>query len=753
MKPGAASVLLALIAVGFPSGGLAQAQGEEAAVTMSPQSASRPRLLVNKPLGDDRWAISVNLADKLAAGVTPRIVSVTGNVFTAGSDAVSFVYCQVRRDSLGTLEDPDSTFRLTCKGSDACVGSALDCSRTGWQTISRDVAVPASFFLPPGGLRASGTAQRASWVGGALARAVAWIRDRTRAAASSDAYAQEVRFGGATLSPDRLNHLVLRDFGAQKWAISFNLEPDASDSRGLREIDVTGNVYNTTGQADFLHCVQNAGLPTSLADPSANVTVRCSVAGPCLTSAEECAATGWQGLEPTSPIPASFFLPEGDAGLIATTFSQEPLLVLGGASSTTSVGANQIKGDDGTCDEGEVCTVDRIGLCEDIRGRKTNVDGACRCLVAPVPPYCVRTGTEEARDGGFLGARIRAACGAPCAFEVGIPDSDPGETKAPLARGVSLPHAVDPMNCFCQATPAGRSRTIETCNTSAKSGCENGADCCVDDPRDGCNPLDGDLDCAGICVGSHEGGDACAGRTLAVQVCGDGKVEGREVCDPADADPPTCEELGFAGGELSCAQCRPEGCQEGDTPPSITRFDEAPEGGLGKYGRWAFHGAYEDPDGDVIEARLTKQPTGSPAYVAIDGAGRTRGEFVVAVGCNGTSEELEIDVHLLDAQGNVSPAEYTIDSACVEPVVCGDGDKQEGEACDFASDDSGDACPAGEVCRNDCTCGPAGSCAERCCLAKDAFCGHPELQCHCDPDCDQRDPVDCCGDYRRECGL
>jgi len=749
MKPRAASALLALLGVALPLVGLAQAQDEKAAVTMTRDSASRPRLLVNKPLGDARWAISVNLAEKLQDNVTPRVVSVTGNVFTTDSDAVSFVYCQVRRDSLGTLDDPDSTFRLMCKGTDACVGSALDCARSGWRTISRDVAVPASFFLPPGGLRPSGVVQRASWVGDTLARAVAWIRARVPDAGSRDAYAQEERYGGATLSPDRLNHLVLRVFGEQKWAISFNLEPSASDSRGIREVDVTGNVYNSSGPADFLYCVQNTGIPTSLADPSGTLTVRCSVAGPCLASAEECAKSDWQSLEPTTLVPASFFLPEGDAGLVATTYSEQPLLVLGGASSTTSIGANQIQGDDGTCSEGAVCTVDRIGSCEDIRGRKTNVAGACRCLVAPVPPYCIRTGTEEPRDGGFKGARIKAACGAPCAFEVGVPADDGGSIKAPFARGMSLPHPIDPTNCFCRATPAGKSRAIETCNTSAKPGCDNGSDCCVDDPRDGCSPLDGDLDCPGICIASHEGGDACAGRTLADQECGDGEVEGSEVCDPADSTPPSCEGLGFAGGELSCPQCRPEGCDTGNEPPEITDLDETPAEGIGKYGRHAWTGSYEDEDGDVKEVRLRG---GGTLYFNVDGAGRPSGEFVVTVGCNGANAAFSYDVQLIDERGNESDSRK-IASSCIEPVECGDGVKKDGESCDFASKDPADACPTGEVCRNDCTCGPAGSCAEHCCSAEDAFCGRPAGECQCDPGCDENGRNDCCEDQARECGF
>jgi hypothetical protein len=429
--------------------------------------------------------------------------------------------------------------------------------------------------------------------------------------------------------------------------------------------------------------------------------------------------------------------------------------VLGGSGSATTIGADQIKGAarDASCDEGAVCEIDRIGLCENVRGRKTSVAGECRCLVASVQPYCLRTGTEIARDEiEFDGARIMAACGAPCEFEVGVPAEDNVSVVAHKARGTSLPHSVATNTCFCQPSSPGNARAVGSCGGPSGETCSDDR-CCVDDPRDGCNPLDGDLDCAGICIAgsADENGVTCGTHTVSTQVCGDGLVQGSELCDPGSDPAATCGSLDFLeGGELSCARCRPEGCSGGSVAPTIESIDTV--GTIDKHRRQLVRGQYFDPDGDVAEVLLLTSTTGVGSYYAIDDPGRRRGTFAISIGCNGivTEEPAAFDVHLVDAEGNQSTQAGEIEVSCVDPL-CGDGTRQDGEECDFGSADTGAACSDDRVCRDDCTCGPATSCAGRCCPAIDGFCGHDELACRCDPEC--RDRGDCCGDARVECGL
>lgn len=110
--------------------------------------------LVNSDIGNERWSIALNIAPVATeAGTVTRIESVTGNVFKRDGSAPSFVYCTERPDSQGSLEDDQSTFRLSCSGATACSVPAEQCA-LAWSVISDDVPIPASYFLPPGGLPA-----------------------------------------------------------------------------------------------------------------------------------------------------------------------------------------------------------------------------------------------------------------------------------------------------------------------------------------------------------------------------------------------------------------------------------------------------------------------------------------------------------------------------------------------------------------------------------------------------------------------
>ena len=100
-------------------------------VQWTPDSA---RVLVNKDVGAERWAITLNLAD----------VSATGNVFFVDGGSPAFIWCEkIGHDfepSIGEL-----TLLYRCFGSDRAVGGfGID----DWSLISDEVFVPASFFVP-----------------------------------------------------------------------------------------------------------------------------------------------------------------------------------------------------------------------------------------------------------------------------------------------------------------------------------------------------------------------------------------------------------------------------------------------------------------------------------------------------------------------------------------------------------------------------------------------------------------------------
>lgn len=89
------------------------------------------RNLVSKDVGDQRWAITYDLADG----------TVTGNVFFPAGGAPTFVWCERSADQPSDVE-----VALSCYGADPCL--AAPCAREQWSFISA-VTLPAAFFAPP----------------------------------------------------------------------------------------------------------------------------------------------------------------------------------------------------------------------------------------------------------------------------------------------------------------------------------------------------------------------------------------------------------------------------------------------------------------------------------------------------------------------------------------------------------------------------------------------------------------------------
>jgi len=114
--------LLALVAVS--SSAYARESGVQA-------SKDGKRILINKDVGNERWAITFNLDDN----------TVTGNVFHADGGAPSFIWCQQ------TSSDGQNV-GASCFGADRCdVGP---CTPSMWTFIA-NVTLPASFFAEPSG--------------------------------------------------------------------------------------------------------------------------------------------------------------------------------------------------------------------------------------------------------------------------------------------------------------------------------------------------------------------------------------------------------------------------------------------------------------------------------------------------------------------------------------------------------------------------------------------------------------------------
>jgi hypothetical protein len=86
------------LALCLPTPGSAQS-----GTTLTPD---RRTFLVNKDLGAERWTISAGLA----TNDVESVISVTGNVFRADGGSPSFVLCQIRDDSAGSLSDPRACF-------------------------------------------------------------------------------------------------------------------------------------------------------------------------------------------------------------------------------------------------------------------------------------------------------------------------------------------------------------------------------------------------------------------------------------------------------------------------------------------------------------------------------------------------------------------------------------------------------------------------------------------------------------------
>ncbi len=480
-------LILLLTAVGA----IAQDSGS----TLSPDQQS---FLVNKDIGSERWTIALNLFTTDPANV----INVTGNIFRSDGGPASFVACLVRADSKGSLNVPSSTFRLSCFGADACATTAERCAREDWTLIADDVPVPASFFLPPGGIGGTTSARAESFLDALIDRlASAWTALRRAPvtqqaialARPASAYAQATNARGATLTVDRLNFLVTKDVGSERWSISYSYQP-VIGAGGLvvnRFLSVTGNVYQSDGSPpSFVYCTQRDDSTGTLDDPASEFRFSCSGTNACGGTARDCAAGAWTPISDDIVLQASFFLPP--QGLPAQVQSDPEIFVIGKTSDPPSIVTSDFTvngssaaaaGAAGTCPVGTGCTVARVGSCTNVQGVVATGDVfGCGCLVRDVPIECIRCG------GGTSGK-----CGGDCSYRVG------GAT----ARGNCLYYASENPGCICYAVQNDAPQTIEGCGGSREVEC-GGDQCCAVDPRGGCDPLGGIVSCPGTCVNAED---------------------------------------------------------------------------------------------------------------------------------------------------------------------------------------------------------------------------------------------------------
>ena len=552
--------VVALVAVLLPVAARA-----ESGSTLTPDHLT---YVVNKDVGAERWTINLNLAS-----LDPqRAINVTGNVYRSGTSP-SFVWCQERDDSSGTLDDPSSIFRLRCSGASACGDTATGCARSQWSLIADPVEIPASFFLPAAGngiARASAATVIPSATKAARAEqnasATKPVAPVTLPSLSgpSAAVPAGVEDRGTNLPPDAANFLVNKELGGQRWSISLNQIPAQRGNQSVatcgdqpdcivtnRFLNVTGNVYPLDGGApQFVWCQVRQDSTGDLANAQSEFRFGCVGASACQKTANECAAQDWQPIPGGTDVrlQASFFLPPG--GLPATPQSDPEIVVIGRTSDPPSMvvplgqGATAVDTAtvQGACSEGGACTLS-VGSCGSVQGRIVlDATVGCACLAADVPPECIACG------GGASGV-----CGGDCQYQIG------GAT----ARGQCLPFSSTSAQCACYAANQSDHVAISICGGSLGSECPAGK-CCADDIRDGCDPAAGDVDCGGICVDSN-------GCDPTVSQCG-------SCLDQRDPETLFCGSFEAPVGASCCQDC-PDGTQNCYCQPGRSCNLEADGGG------------------------------------------------------------------------------------------------------------------------------------------------------------------------------
>jgi len=111
--------------------GATPALAAQSGVQWTPDS---DRILVNKDVGAERWAITLNVSD----------FSASGNVFRTDGGDPAFIWCEKTGDSYDdSIGELNLLYR--CFGADRAVGGFTS---PDWTLIAEDIELPLSFFIP-----------------------------------------------------------------------------------------------------------------------------------------------------------------------------------------------------------------------------------------------------------------------------------------------------------------------------------------------------------------------------------------------------------------------------------------------------------------------------------------------------------------------------------------------------------------------------------------------------------------------------
>ncbi len=128
-----AVLAIAATALTLCAANMAAAQDRVSGIQLSPDSN---QYLINKDVGDERWAITFDLDSK----------SVTGNVFYPDGRDAQFLWCE-HVSSSANADPAQSELTVDCYAAPAC--DRAPCDDDAWTFVAQ-VPVPGSFLLPPG---------------------------------------------------------------------------------------------------------------------------------------------------------------------------------------------------------------------------------------------------------------------------------------------------------------------------------------------------------------------------------------------------------------------------------------------------------------------------------------------------------------------------------------------------------------------------------------------------------------------------
>ena len=491
-------------------------------------------VLVNKNVGNGRWAIDLTAYANLLVDASPVLVvrGVTGNVFFGDEAPPQFLECDLdgERTAVPHVLVQGKDFFFDCRATTAC---SLDPSACQFQWSDENVMdpeVPASFFLPP-------TGDSLSSATSVTASQAAQLVERPR---------------GVAVTRDGAKYLISKDLGGQRWSISVSLPEVRSDDgstwvRSPKRITVAGNVFPVDGSPpQFVYCETTPESDGSLANSQSMFELACWGTTPCVGQSVLDCAENWESLGVVQR-QADFFLPdvgvspfESDA---AMSIIEQPFGLPWIATETYQPALQQALSGlvAGGCAVGSPCIISRIGECADVEGVLIRGDDGCLCQVQDwdLNARCVACGAGD----------IDGTCGGTCEFAV----------AAATARGVCLPISSASETCFCHAASAGSAgqSPVRGCGGRQGATCPSGL-CCRDDPRDACDSSANHPDCPGVCVDVDGACDPAQESCGSCQenLCGNTLVEPVEECDGDDLAGYDCVSLGYEGGALRCtADC------------------------------------------------------------------------------------------------------------------------------------------------------------------------------------------------------